>query len=58
MPDARTRAVFAAFQMHFRPSDYSGNADAETEAIAQALLDKYGGAEPAANPAQDSGSTR
>lgn len=58
VPDARTRAVFAAFQMHFRPSDYSGNADAETEAIAQALLDKYGGAEPAANPAQDSGSTR
>ncbi|WP_322083184.1 N-acetylmuramoyl-L-alanine amidase [Burkholderia sp. BCC1972] len=41
MLDARTRRVFAAFQMHFRPSDYAGNPDAETDAIAQALLDKY-----------------
>ncbi|WP_434660254.1 N-acetylmuramoyl-L-alanine amidase [Paraburkholderia sp. A3BS-1L] len=39
--DARTRRVFAAFQMHFRPRDYSGTPDAETDAIAQALLDKY-----------------
>ncbi|HKT66895.1 N-acetylmuramoyl-L-alanine amidase [Burkholderia sp. 22313] len=39
--DARTRRVFAAFQMHFRPSDYAGNPDAGTDAIAQALLDKY-----------------
>lgn len=39
--DERTRRVFAAFQMHFRPADYSGHADAETDAIAQALLDKY-----------------
>lgn len=39
--DARTRRVFAAFQMHFRPSDYAGNPDAQTDAIAQALLDKY-----------------
>lgn len=39
--DERTRRVFAAFQMHFRPEDYSGHADAETDAIAQALLDKY-----------------
>ncbi|UXU89314.1 N-acetylmuramoyl-L-alanine amidase [Burkholderia sp. S-53] len=39
--DARTRRVFAAFQMHFRPSDYAGNPDAESDAIAQALLDKY-----------------
>jgi N-acetylmuramoyl-L-alanine amidase len=39
--DDRTRRVFAAFQMHFRPRDYSGNPDAETDAIAQALLDKY-----------------
>lgn len=39
--DARTRRVFAAFQMHFRPADYSGNPDAQTDAIAQALLDKY-----------------
>ena len=39
--DERTRRVFAAFQMHFRPRDYSGTPDAETDAIAQALLDKY-----------------
>lgn len=39
--DDQTRRVFSAFQMHFRPSDYAGNADAETDAIAQALLDKY-----------------
>lgn len=39
--DDRTRRVFAAFQMHFRPQDYSGNPDAQTDAIAQALLDKY-----------------
>ncbi|MCA8171218.1 N-acetylmuramoyl-L-alanine amidase [Burkholderia gladioli] len=47
--DARTRRVFAAFQMHFRPADYSGNPDAQTDAIAQALLDKYfPGAAPSA----------
>ncbi|WP_250499562.1 N-acetylmuramoyl-L-alanine amidase [Caballeronia sp. GAWG1-5s-s] len=39
--DERTRRVFGAFQMHFRPSDYAGDADAQTDAIAQALLDKY-----------------
>ncbi|EKS67571.1 N-acetylmuramyl-L-alanine amidase, negative regulator of AmpC, AmpD [Burkholderia sp. SJ98] len=39
--DAKTRRVFSAFQMHFRPSDYAGNADAESDAIAQALLDEY-----------------
>jgi N-acetylmuramoyl-L-alanine amidase len=39
--DDKTRRVFAAFQMHFRPSDYAGNADAETDSIAAALLDKY-----------------
>ncbi|AQG99030.1 N-acetylmuramoyl-L-alanine amidase [Burkholderia sp. KK1] len=39
--DEKTRRVFSAFQMHFRPSDYAGNADAESDAIAQALLDKY-----------------
>jgi N-acetylmuramoyl-L-alanine amidase len=39
--DERTRRVFAAFQMHFRPADYSGKPDAQTDAIAQALLDKY-----------------
>lgn len=36
--------VIAAFQLHFRPADYRGRADAETEAIAWALLDKYGAA--------------
>ncbi|WP_367189552.1 N-acetylmuramoyl-L-alanine amidase [Burkholderia sp. Ed8] len=50
MLDVRTRRVFAAFQMHFRPSDYAGNPDAETDAIAQALLDKYfPGTQPADN---------
>ena len=39
--DERTRRVFAAFQMHFRPRDYAGAPDAQTDAIAQALLDKY-----------------
>jgi N-acetylmuramoyl-L-alanine amidase len=39
--DERTRRVFSAFQMHFRPSDYAGNADQESDAIATALLDKY-----------------
>jgi N-acetylmuramoyl-L-alanine amidase len=39
--DDKTRRVFSAFQMHFRPADHAGNADAETDAIAQALLDKY-----------------
>jgi N-acetylmuramoyl-L-alanine amidase len=39
--DDKTRCVIAAFQMHFRPTDYVGNPDAETDAIAAALLDKY-----------------
>ncbi|WP_414500417.1 MULTISPECIES: N-acetylmuramoyl-L-alanine amidase [unclassified Zymobacter] len=41
--DEKTRQVVAAFQMHFRPADYSGVADAETTAILFALLDKYQG---------------
>lgn len=44
--DERTRRVIAAFQMHFRARDYSGTPDAETDAIAQALLDKYMPAQP------------
>ena len=39
--DDKTRRVIAAFQMHFRPVDYAGNPDAQTDAIAAALLDKY-----------------
>jgi N-acetylmuramoyl-L-alanine amidase len=41
--DEPTRRVFAAFQMHFRAADYSGAPDAQTEAIADALLEKYFG---------------
>ncbi|MDF0604937.1 N-acetylmuramoyl-L-alanine amidase [Neisseriaceae bacterium TC5R-5] len=39
--DDSTRKTISAFQMHFRPSDISGHADAETEAIARALIEKY-----------------
>lgn len=49
--DERSRRVFAAFQMHFRPSDYDGNPDAGTDAIAQALLDKYFPGTPAGGDA-------
>lgn len=41
--DERTRQVIRAFQMHFRPADYNGTADAETTAILFALLEKYQG---------------
>jgi N-acetylmuramoyl-L-alanine amidase len=41
MLDAPTVQVLIAFQMHFRPSDYSGVADVETGAIIAALLEKY-----------------
>lgn len=40
--DTTSRNVIAAFQMHFRPADFRGIPDAETEAIADALLEKYG----------------
>lgn len=41
--DDETRKTLSAFQMHFRPADISGNADAESEAIARALVEKYRG---------------
>jgi len=33
--------VIAAFQMHFRPADYRGVADAQSDAIISALLAQY-----------------
>ena len=39
--DEETRLTLSAFQMHFRPADIDGNADAQTEAIAKALVAKY-----------------
>ncbi|PHM29244.1 N-acetyl-anhydromuranmyl-L-alanine amidase [Xenorhabdus budapestensis] len=39
--DDDTRKTIQVFQMHFRPSDIRGNPDAETEAIALALVEKY-----------------
>jgi len=41
MLDEETQKTISAFQMHFRPDNISGHADAETEAIARALIDKY-----------------
>ncbi|GAA0487813.1 MULTISPECIES: N-acetylmuramoyl-L-alanine amidase [Tatumella] len=39
---SQRQMLIKAFQMHFRPSLISGLADAQTEAIARALLQKYG----------------
>ncbi|EJL88725.1 negative regulator of beta-lactamase expression [Herbaspirillum sp. CF444] len=39
--DEETRKVISAFQMHFRPQNIRGDADAQTEAIALALVEKY-----------------
>lgn len=39
--DEQTRDVLRAFQMHFRPSGWSGEPDIETAAILFALLEKY-----------------
>ena len=39
--DPRTQVALRAFQMHFRPMDWSGLPDAETAAILFALLEKY-----------------
>lgn len=41
MSAAQQRKVIVAFQMHFRPTDYRGLADAESWAIAKALVEKY-----------------
>ncbi|CAM3611991.1 N-acetylmuramoyl-L-alanine amidase [Rahnella bruchi] len=41
MTPQQQKRVIAAFQMHFRQSDYRGNADAQTEAIARALLQQF-----------------
>lgn len=41
MTPRQQRRLIAAFQMHFRQSDYRGNADAESEAIIDALLAQY-----------------
>lgn len=41
--DADTQQIISAFQMHFRSGDFSGKPDAETEAIALALIEKYHG---------------
>ena len=42
MTSAQQKRVIMAFQMHFRPARWDGVADAETQAIADALLEKYG----------------
>ncbi|KAA9001069.1 N-acetylmuramoyl-L-alanine amidase [Affinibrenneria salicis] len=42
MDERQRRRVIAAFQLHFRPGDHRGLADAETEAIADTLLEQYG----------------
>lgn len=39
--DDATRATLRAFQLHFRPADFSGNLDADTCARLWALLERY-----------------
>lgn len=39
---AQQQRVISIFQMHFRPARYDGKADAGSQAIAEALLEKYG----------------
>ncbi len=42
MTPGQQKRVIMAFQMHFRPALYNGVADAQSQAIAEALLEKYG----------------
>ena len=39
--DAQTRFALRAFQLHFRPADYSGDVDVETVSRLWALLEEY-----------------
>ncbi|WP_347939171.1 N-acetylmuramoyl-L-alanine amidase [Rickettsia oklahomensis] len=39
--ESKMKDVIISFQMHFRPSNFSGNLDAETVAILDALILKY-----------------
>ncbi len=39
--DEYNKKVVRGFQMHFRPSNYSGEMDQETYAILMALIEKY-----------------
>lgn len=42
MTPAQQKRVIMVFQMHFRPERWDGVADAQTQATAEALLEKYG----------------
>ncbi len=45
--DQQTTDVIQAFQMHFRPKDFSGKIDRETIAVLHALIQKYKNISPA-----------
>ncbi|MGS2962854.1 N-acetylmuramoyl-L-alanine amidase, partial [Escherichia coli] len=42
MTPREQRHVLMVFQLPFRPTLHNGDADAETQAIAETLLEKYG----------------